>query len=196
MANDWWFTLMQMKILWQDPFRECLHPLAWLCEMATTISFQTNAGSIQQPTWKVYHIVNHQLMQFSLLTPDWPADQTTWLSFSKSIADHRFHILDVNVVALMGEDLKCIVWPEARCLSCTIPAAKEQYIRTFECQVKWHQLVEWHYDALGTTFESGEASREHKEALEKLDQQRRKSWSMQNVLAGIFIWGRWITPPR
>jgi len=48
------------------------------------------------------------------LSPDWPDDPNMWLAFSKSVADHRCNILDVNLTALLGDDLKSIVQPEAR----------------------------------------------------------------------------------
>jgi len=43
------------------------------------------------------------------ISPDWPKGTSTWLAFSKSVADHRCNIMDVNIVALIGEDLKRIV---------------------------------------------------------------------------------------
>jgi len=107
------------------------------------------------------------------LSPDWPDDPNTFLAFSKSVADHRCNIMDVNLTALLGNNLKHIIQPEARRLSCTIPAAKAKYVQIVERQARRHWLVEQHYE-LGVTFKYGEASDEQKAELEKLDQQKKE----------------------
>jgi len=124
-------------------------------------------------TFKKGASLSRSLIDAVFLSPDWPDGPNTWLAFSKSVADHRCNIMDVDLTGLLGNNLKRIVWPEARRLSCTIPAAKAKYVQIVERQARKHWLVERHYE-LGAAFEYGAASDAQKAKLEKLDQQKKE----------------------
>jgi hypothetical protein len=57
------------------------------------------------------------------VTLDLNPDAATWLSASCCPGDHRFLLMDINMEALIGDNLFWVARPAARWLSCMIPEA-------------------------------------------------------------------------
>ena len=59
------------------------------------------------------------------LTDDIPSIASGWLAFHKCPGDHHIAMVDIDSRVLLGDDLLCIVRPQARRLSCRNPTRKE-----------------------------------------------------------------------
>ena len=125
------------------------------------------------PKWKftATHKRGRRPIDGAWATPDIQADRSTWLSFTKSISDHRFWIVEIDTKILLGEDIKRIVRPQARRLSCAVPRVKGKYVDIFEKQAKRHRLLERHYE-LGIEIGNNNATPDQAKRLEKLDRQK------------------------
>jgi hypothetical protein len=75
------------------------------------------------------------------VTPDLPLETTTWLRFLLHLGDHRFHIMDINAKALVGEHLLKIVWPPAHRLVCSVPVAMSKYLNHLKSHLEHHKVL-------------------------------------------------------
>jgi hypothetical protein len=73
------------------------------------------------------NILGQWLIDGVYVTPNLPIEASTWLSFTPHLGDHRFAVIDIDSKALVGNDLLKIVRPQARQLSCAIPATVLEY---------------------------------------------------------------------
>jgi hypothetical protein len=75
------------------------------------------------------------------VTPDLPLDATTWMQFLPHLSDHRFHVMDINAEALVGEHLLKIVRPQARCLACSVPSVVAKYVKHLKAHLDRHNVL-------------------------------------------------------
>ena len=69
------------------------------------------------------------------------------MPFGFGIGNHRAFILDLPVEALVGESPVRIIRPAGQRLNSRVPGCSETYIKSLECNIKNHRLIERLHDA-------------------------------------------------
>jgi hypothetical protein len=104
------------------------------------------------------------------VSPNLPVDASTWLQFQPHLGDHRFAVIDINSDALMGDALLKIVRPQARRLSCSIPASISAYNKHLSTHLLRHQALPKLHDLYSTR--NGDFTPAERAQLEALDRIR------------------------
>jgi hypothetical protein len=77
-----------------------------------------------------------------LASPELQVIQAAFLAGDDaSPGDHRWGMIDIKYEVLLGEDMVKVVRPQARCLTCGLPAVRKKYNKLFLTQATWHNLL-------------------------------------------------------
>jgi hypothetical protein len=104
------------------------------------------------------------------VTPDLPAEASTWLQFIDPLGDHRFAVIDVKASTLVGENPLKVVRPPARRLSCAIPSAVDRYTALLNKHLARHKVLSQLHDLY--LVRNGDFTTAQRRHLERLDRVR------------------------
>ncbi len=109
-----------------------------------------------------------------LASPELQVLQAAFLAGDKSPGDHRWGLVDIKYEVLIGEDLIKVVRPQARRLTCGLPAVKQAYNKRFLKLAKQHQLLPKLYQIQRERYKDSPLSTDLSARMTQIDRVREQ----------------------